>query len=81
MHDAPFINVQGMSEGLWGATVTGGRDDIEAMPSSSERVLRKQVSALQVGLTFTPLLPHSLEINCIIIILYLHALGTMRTHA
>ncbi|EIE21448.1 hypothetical protein COCSUDRAFT_53993 [Coccomyxa subellipsoidea C-169] len=41
----------GMSEGLWGATVTGGRDDIEAMPSSSERVLRKQVSALQVQLS------------------------------
>lgn len=38
-----------MSEGLWGPAVSGGRDEIEGVPSSGERMLRKQVSALQVG--------------------------------
>ncbi|KAK9908173.1 hypothetical protein WJX75_003735 [Coccomyxa subellipsoidea] len=41
----------GMSEGLWGPAVSGGRDEIEGVPSSGERMLRKQVSALQVQLS------------------------------
>ncbi len=46
--------VQGVSEGLWSTTVTEARDELEVLPSNVERMLRKQVSALQVWPLVSP---------------------------
>ncbi|BDA44674.1 hypothetical protein COCOBI_06-1520 [Coccomyxa sp. Obi] len=43
----------GVSEGLWSTSVTDARDELEVLPSNVERMLRKQVSALQVQLSVT----------------------------